>query len=68
MALRTNATTRAGADQVLPLQPTEDLLREMLRGLVQETIQQEFESFMGAARYERGEGRRGGGTARSRAR
>lgn len=59
MALRTNGTTRGGADQVPALEPSEDLLREMLRGLVQETIQQEFETFMGAGPFERAEGRRG---------
>jgi transposase-like protein len=64
MALRPNGSTGLRAEQ--GSHPPEDLLREMLRGLVQETIQQEFDTFMGVGTYERSPDRRGGGTARSR--
>lgn len=59
MALHTNGSTRAGVDQGPAIPPTDDPLRDMLRGLVQEAIQQEFETFMGAGRFERAHGRRG---------
>ena len=58
MALRQNGSTGPRAQQVLS-DPPEDLLREMLRGLVQETIQQEFDTFMGAGSYERNPERQG---------
>jgi putative transposase len=58
MALRQNGSTGPRAEQGLS-GPPEDLLREMLRGLVQETIQQEFDTFMGAGAYERSPERRG---------
>ncbi len=45
MPLRQEGSAGARAEQVSG-EPPEDLLRERLRGLVQETIQQEFESFM----------------------
>jgi hypothetical protein len=48
MALRPNGSTGLRAEQ--GSHPPEDLLREMLRGLVQETIQQEFDTFMAASR------------------
>jgi putative transposase len=57
MALRQNGSTGLRAEQAS--HPPEDLLREMLRGLVQETIQQEFDTFMGAGTYERSPERRG---------
>lgn len=57
MALRQNGSTGPRAEQAS--HPPEDLLRDMLRGLVQETIQQEFDSFMGAGAYERSPERRG---------
>lgn len=57
MALRPNGSTGPRAEQAS--HPPEDLLREMLRGLVQETIQQEFDAFIGAGAYERSPERRG---------
>lgn len=40
-------------------EPPEDLLRAMVNTLVQETLQHEFDSFLGAGHYERNEERRG---------
>jgi putative transposase len=57
MALRQNGSTGLRAEQAS--HPPEDLLRGMLRGLVQETVQQEFDTFMGAGTYERSPDRRG---------
>src|SRR5690348_15526377 len=56
MALTKESTSGAPAEQ--PRGP-EEMLRQMLGTLVQETIEREFTRFLGAAPHERTAGRRG---------
>ena len=58
MTFLTNANLPQSGGQGRPDAP-EDLLRSMVQRLVQQTIQAEFDQFMGAAPFERGPGRRG---------
>jgi putative transposase len=58
MTFLSNANRPASGGQVHLAAP-EDLLRAMVQRLVQDTIQAECDQFMGAARLERGVGRRG---------
>jgi transposase-like protein len=58
MTFRSNANLPQSGGQGRPDAP-EDLLRSMVQRVVQETIQAEFDQFMGAAPFERGPRRRG---------
>ena len=58
MTFHSNANLPQGGGQGRPDAP-EDLLRSMVQRLVQETVQAEFDQFMGAAPFERGPRRRG---------
>ncbi len=58
MTFHPNATLGQSSGQG-PVEGPEDLLRAMVQRLVQETIQSEFDAFLGAQPYERSDGRRG---------
>jgi putative transposase len=58
MTFLSNANLPQGGGQVRPEAP-EDLLRAMVQRLVQETIQTEFDQFIGAGPYQRSGERRG---------
>ena len=58
MTFLSNANRPQSSEQA-PSQAPEDLLRAMVQRLVQETIQTEFDQFIGAERYERNGRRRG---------
>ena len=58
MTFHMNGTLGQGSGQGRRDAP-EDLLRAMVQRLVQETIQSEFDAFLGAQPYERSDGRRG---------
>lgn len=58
MTFHPNASALASGGQVRPEAP-EDLLRSLVQRMVQETIQAEFDHFLGAAPYQRGGTRRG---------
>ena len=58
MTFHSNANLPQSRGQGRPDAP-EDLLRSMVQRLVQETVQAEFDQFMGAAPFERGPRRRG---------
>lgn len=58
MTFLSNANQSLGGGQVRPEAP-EDLLRAMVQRLVEETLQAEFDQFMGAGPYERSGARRG---------
>jgi putative transposase len=58
MTFLSNANLPQGGGQVRPEAP-EDLLRAMVQRLVQETIQTEFDQFIGAGPYQRSGDRRG---------
>lgn len=59
MAFENEAMPAASAVQVSSLLGGEDLLRQLLSGLVQEAVEKEFERFLGAAPWERTPERRG---------
>ena len=59
MAFEEQGRANVPAAQVLEAGGSEDLFRRMLRELVQEAMEKEFESFLGAAPWQRSQERRG---------